>query len=325
MLCEIYIDNFKCLTDFRVKPGGFQLWMGDNGTGKSSILEVLMGVQRFLRGTHIGGCFFHSNLAKGDKQSFGLALLVDGAYYEYALIIQYQDKQAQVCQEELKHDGIVVCSSDGKDACYYGTFNSSKRSDEGHHTIVKTDGLRLSRFLDEIYGWLFVRRVNDFDHWYRSTFQSRPCHGDEVENLLADVLLGFERLGFRNGELVAMFSNRFCNFADLSDGQRQLIMLYTYLEVLRSKSSSTIFIDGPGNFVSLREVQPWLGNLQEICDDEDKQAIIISHHPEIINPMARGKEAWFSKDEEGKIIVGSLRVPDGMTPAETVARGWEND
>ena len=34
-----------------------------------------------------------------------------------------------------------------------------------------------------------------------------------------------------------------------------------------------VLIDEPDNFVSMREIQPWLENLNDICDEQDKQAL----------------------------------------------------
>ena len=41
MIKEIYIDNFRCFSNFRINPGKFQLWLGKNGSGKTSVLEAL--------------------------------------------------------------------------------------------------------------------------------------------------------------------------------------------------------------------------------------------------------------------------------------------
>jgi len=57
MITEIYIDNFRCLTNFRINPGDFQLWLGDNGSGKTSVLDALRYVQRLMRGEHVDDIF----------------------------------------------------------------------------------------------------------------------------------------------------------------------------------------------------------------------------------------------------------------------------
>ena len=45
MIKEIYIDNIGCLVNFRIKIADCQLWLGENGTGKTTVLDVLRKVQ----------------------------------------------------------------------------------------------------------------------------------------------------------------------------------------------------------------------------------------------------------------------------------------
>ena len=115
------------------------------------------------------------------------------------------------------------------------------------------------------------------------------------------------------------------DFSELSDGQRQLIVLYTVLEALRAGLFTTLIIDEPDNYVSLREIQPWIEALSEICDDLGRQAIVISHHPEVVNRMARGDELWFHRTEGGHVQTAAYPSVPGLTPAETMARGWDHE
>jgi predicted ATPase len=175
--------------------------------------------------------------------------------------------------------------------------------------------------------------AENFAQWYRHLLQEQPSIGYRAKQLLEDVLPGFEQLSLReSGEsrkLMATFriqgKDLDFDFMNISDGQRQLIVLYTVLEALRAGTFSTVLIDEPDNFVSMREIQPWLENLNDICDDHDRQALIISHHPEIINSMARGAELWFSRKAGAHAVVKPFPQVAGLTPAETMARGWENE
>ncbi len=97
------------------------------------------------------------------------------------------------------------------------------------------------------------------------------------------------------------------------------------MESLRTGIFSTVLIDEPDNFISIREIQPWLENLNDICDEQDKQALIISHHPEIVNRMARGSELWFSRQAGAHVVVKPFPQIAELPPAEVMARGWENE
>jgi AAA15 family ATPase/GTPase len=44
MIERIYIDNFRTLVNFEWKPGRLALLLGDNGTGKTSVIDALWGV-----------------------------------------------------------------------------------------------------------------------------------------------------------------------------------------------------------------------------------------------------------------------------------------
>ena len=47
MLTRIYIDNFRCFVNFEYRPARKQLILGGNGTGKSTLLEVLGVLREF--------------------------------------------------------------------------------------------------------------------------------------------------------------------------------------------------------------------------------------------------------------------------------------
>ncbi len=173
----------------------------------------------------------------------------------------------------------------------------------------------------------------NFAQWYRHLLQEQPSIGYGAKQLLEDVLPGFEQLSLREiGEsrkLTATFriggKDRNFDFMNMSDGQRQLIVLYTVLEALRAGTFSTVLFDEPDNFVSIRAIQPWLESLNDICDEQDKQAPIISHHPEIVNKMARGEELWFSRQAGAHVVVNPFPKVADLPTAEVMARGWENE
>ena len=110
---------------------------------------------------------------------------------------------------------------------------------------------------------------------------------------------------------------------ELSDGQRVLIALYSLLFGLKDEGVS-LFLDEPDNFVALREIQPWLTALTDFCGQGIEQAVVVSHHPEIINYLAASKGRWFDRENNGPARVSDKApaLPKGLTTAESIARGW---
>jgi len=369
MIREIYIDNYRCLTNFRVKPEDFQLWLGDNGSGKTSTFDALRNIQRLLRSEHVEDIFRATDLTIWDnrrEQTIEISLEINEERYDYKLIVEHsrQENMARIKREELKWKGSPFFLFDGKVAHLFRINRDTSEPEEGAHfsadwtrsiipTVVRRDdNSPLLQFRDEIDKWLLVQPVplvvkelaesearnlschaENFAQWYKHVSQEKPAIGYGAKELLADVLPGFDLLSLKEaGEarrLTATFrikgNDIDFDFMALSDGQRQLIVLYTILESLRAGVFSTVFVDEPDNFVSLREIQPWIESLNDTCDETDRQAIIISHHPEIINKMARGKELWFSRQEGAHVITKPYPTTPGLTPAETMARGWDDE
>ena len=48
MIERIYVRNMHCFTDFEWKPGRINLLMGDNGAGKSLLLDLLSGLSKVI-------------------------------------------------------------------------------------------------------------------------------------------------------------------------------------------------------------------------------------------------------------------------------------
>ncbi|MDU9049599.1 MAG: AAA family ATPase [Candidatus Electrothrix sp. Rat3] len=369
MITEIYIDNFRCLTNFQIKPGDFQLWLGDNGSGKTSVMDALRCVQRLMRGEHTEDIFRRNSLTTWDKrreQTIGFSLKADDEVYKYSLTIEYadhEDKQ-RIKREQLIWNDSIFFLFEGQEAHLYRINWKTEKPEEGavfpanwERSVIPTvaqrdDNKPLIRFREELEKILLIHPIplvvqdaaatesrnlsehaENFAQWYRHLLQEQPAIGYRAKQLLEEVLPGFEQLSLReSGEsrkLMVTFriegKDHDFEFMNISDGQRQLIVLYMVLEALRAGTFSTVLIDEPDNFISMREIQPWLENLNDICDEQDKQALITSHHPEIINKMARGAELWFSRQEGAHVIVNQFPQVADLPPAEVMARGWENE
>jgi len=369
MIKKLYVDNFRCLVNFQIDLHANQLWLGDNGTGKSSVVDLLCKVQCVLDGTSVADIFSVDDLTlwqKKDTQTIGITMVIDKDQYDYELAIECDRKQrrCRIQKEQLKWNGELFFLFDGEDAHLYRINWQTGQPEEGTHFSAdwgrsmipsiaeRDDNKPLVQFRQGVSKWLLVHPIppmvedlaagetrrllpyaENFAQWYRHAFQENPEIGYEASRALKQVLPGFESLSLKESgdsrKLTATFQlgGRDCNisFSDLSDGQRQLILLYVILYSLKH-SHSVLLIDEPDNFVSLREIDPWLQQLQDLCqENSDRQAIIISHHPEVINKMVNGTEILFYRSDAGHTLTKNYPATDGLTPAETMARGWADE
>ena len=114
---------------------------------------------------------------------------------------------------------------------------------------------------------------------------------------------------------------------EISDGQRALVALYSLIH-LSAGMGYTLFLDEPENYLALSEIEPWLAELSDRCGDAIPQAVICSHHPELIDYLGLSSGISLSREPSG--ITTATRVADmalttegGLKLSEIVARGWD--
>lgn len=105
-----------------------------------------------------------------------------------------------------------------------------------------------------------------------------------------------------------------------------MIALYTLLYCVLDENY-TLCLDEPENFLALPKIQPWLDKLYDQCHDHHAQALLISHHPKLINYLASDAGYWFSRKNNGPVRTQRVTDEDdtGLSVAELVARGWIYD
>jgi hypothetical protein len=111
-------------------------------------------------------------------------------------------------------------------------------------------------------------------------------------------------------------------FEQLSDGEKALLGLYMIRAALATGAAETVLIDEPDNYVGLPELQPWVLSLRELLD-EKHQAILISHHPEILSSAGEASGRYLWRDNHtSPTRIGPLKIPEGLNAGEAIARGW---
>lgn len=111
MIDHLYIDNYRCFTNFEWKPGVLTLLLGDNGSGKSSLFDVIKTLQAFLTEPMKTETAFPSNTrtATGNRteQTFELGILGNEGRYTYGLIIEHHEDNRRNRITHLRKTGTI--------------------------------------------------------------------------------------------------------------------------------------------------------------------------------------------------------------------------
>lgn len=192
---------------------------------------------------------------------------------------------------------------------------------------------------------MLARDCSNFADWFRHFQQERPDLTETLGRHLVDVVAaGFrriqlEKVGRDARSLMLIFSDQEdgnsrdgynLRFDEVSDGQRALIVLYGLITLVRYQEC-TLLIDEPENYVALREIQPWLLCLKDAVGEAFPQAVVSSHHPELIDYLGYEHGIMLHREPSGVITVDRPQKTQGagedevvgLKLSELVARGWE--
>jgi predicted ATPase len=361
MLTRVYIDNFRSFVNFEYRPERKQLLLGPNGSGKSSLLEAIRYLKWFVEGD--SNKFTQSTRTRWQdrpRQVFELDAELDEKVFEYRVEIGYSagGLGQTVDLERLKVNGETVFELASGQIRFFQSGSSTGvpfKTDRSalHLAFLSTPQVRqfvesLDRVhcfdIDPYEGMMDESadsnesepqfELNNFAGWYRFLVQTYPDENVKFVESLRECMDGFQSLRFLSEDdgvrkLRAEFlvsAKQRVNYAlsELSLGQRYLIGLYAVLAFTVSRGH-TVFIDEPDNFISLREIQPWLLAAEEAVEAAGGQLILISHHPETLNYWAREYGLRFSREENGHVRTEKFKpdVEGMLQPAELIARGWD--
>lgn len=366
MIERVYIDNFRTLVNCEIHLKAVSLLFGPNATGKSTVLDLVQKIKRFVGGVDsVSELFPGSELTRWqtlDEQAFELDVCTSHGLCRYALKVKHaaDRRRCRVLSEKLTlegrplftfQDGGIQLFNDRHDP---GPTMAYDWNRSGLSTIyARHDNTKLTEFKERIGGMLFLRPCppimetdsreeaadlhitgSNFPSWYR--FIARQDISRQLDMLaeLRQTIDGFDSLRLEGPAdstvtLRALFKPDGAKaplplkFGELSDGQRQLIVLHAVLFGV-SDERRVLFFDEPDNYLALQEVEPWLTALIDAAGRSVAQAVVISHHPEVIDHLAWEKGVRFTRESGGptRVEAGRQRDTAPLKPSEVEGRGW---
>ena len=363
MLKRIFADNFRALVNFEFRPGDLSLLLGDNGSGKTSVFDVLGGLRDLIvLGVQVSqlAALTRTRWETRDVQRFELDVENNGGTYRYALEIQHSEEPQNkpfIRSENVTFDGAPIYRFSAGEVQLYRDDGAAGpvfpfRPDQSFLLNIDAPGAkqmaRLAGFKEFISGLQIVqpnpfnieqssqqdqfflkRDGSNFASFFSYLNSERPDVRTELERRLSEALPDFRNLFFRRlGDAKFLYATLSSEdrpseywFRELSEGQRVLVILYAAVCGLAQRGSVLCF-DEPDNFVSLPEIQPWLQFLRDTLDERGGQAMIISHHPEVMDYLA-GDSLWRFERPSGPVLVRQVGedTESSLKLSELVARG----
>jgi predicted ATPase len=364
MLKRIFADNFRALVNFEFRPGPLSLLLGGNGSGKTSVFDVLGKLRDLVvLGLPVSDLFSFTRTRweTRDVQRFELDVQSNGGTYRYALEIQHPAEshgKPLIRSETVTFEGAPLYRFSAGEVQLYRDDQSAGpvfpfRPDQSFlrnldaaaaNQMAQLAGFKelMSRIwivqpnpfameFDSREDQVFLARDGrNFASFFSYLNSERPEARSELEGHLSDALPGFRNFLFRRrGDaklLLAAFSaedkrSGEYNLLELSEGQRVLAIIYAALCGL-THSGSVLCFDEPDNFVVSSEIQPWLQALRDTSETQGGQAMLISHHPEVIDYLALDSLWWFERPS-GPVIARSVEgeSESSLKLSEVVARG----
>jgi len=374
MIESVYIDNYKCFGNTEIDDlQSFNLLLGENGTGKTALFEVLSLLKDLvIEEEKLDSLLPSSTLTRWENrstQTFEISIRGNGGRYEYRLEVEHdRDRDLRrINLENLTFDGAPLFEfEDGEVQLYRDDFSQGPAYpfDWGRSALAtimpRRDNEKLSWFKERLSNVHILRiepflmegeskteaaspspGLENFSAWYRHVSQEYPQRQLQFFDDLEQSIAGFQQLRMPSdgGETRTMKlllqhgpedqegkSEAPYAFGELSDGQRAIVALYAIMR-FTVREDVTLCIDEPENYLALTEIQPWLLELEMACQDEDAQALLISHHPELIDLLALEKGLWFRRDNVGPVRTNPMEVEEigDITVSDFVARGWVNE
>ncbi len=229
MITRVYIDNFRCFSNFEFKPGRINLLFGFNGSGKSSFMEVFDRIiALIIDGRDAPELFPGTDLTRWDtrhEQRFELDLEIDGKMFTYRTKLEYRSNWGGMAllDERVTCDDRILFSYEDGDVHLYKNDGSegTKFSFRGNRSFIagieeRPETMDLMRFLKHLRSLrsykfeptsmgsvtqeeqqTLSKDGSNFVSWYRHISQERAGDVPHLFAELTEALPGFQALALK--------------------------------------------------------------------------------------------------------------------------------
>lgn len=172
MLRRIYADNYRCLVNFEFAPQQVNLLVGDNGSGKTAVFDVLEALQDIVvRGHAVDEVLPTTTLTRWDTrdvQRFELEFVAEAGTYTYTLEVEHDRKSeaAVIRRESVVFGKLTLFRFEGREVHLYddaGKPGASFPADPRRSFLAvldeRAENQRLTRFTAFVQG-LWILRIN---------------------------------------------------------------------------------------------------------------------------------------------------------------------
>lgn len=353
MLARVHIDNYKALVNFDLPLPQRCLFLGANGSGKSSVFEVV----ELLRGLMQG-----ADLMSGDssrvpaqtltrwqnrqQQVFELSAKLGEHLFRYRLVIGHRPDMSdcRIDAESLHCDGdkVLFASEVGRAQLYRdnGSKGPEVLLDWNRSSLPILAGRKDNQLLTQFVNWLgrqvlmcrihpdprsmqslserpsvqLAADLSNFASFWRHIHEEDAEASSHLRGYLADSLPGFRGLEFRKvSEKAARLTAR---FADTSYGFEELSDGQRVLIVLYGLLVAT---RGRPFSLFLDEPDNFVAHREiqpffnALEECSTLQIVLISHHPTLANLMAMESGVIFRRAPNAPTRVEAFSAPTGST------------
>jgi predicted ATPase len=363
-IARLYVSNYRCFVNFELRPERRSLLVGYNGTGKSSVFDVLAAIQDLVcwnkEATEAFPTATVTRFGGSTEQQFELDVESEWGTFRYALRVTHDltRDEATITSEEVMLDGRPLYRFADKEVQLYrddhtparDTFSFSPRRSFLASLEPTPMSTRITWLKSFIHGiWVLrldpsrmtaltrtdsdpflARDASNFASFCRYLLQEEPDSLQRAQEPLCEVITGFQHLRTQTAGRAKVLMAKFSypggrvydlDFDMLSDGQKILIVLYVLLHSI-ARHATVLCLDEPDNFVSIREIQPFLVDLADVSDETGAQVMLISHSSEVIDYIGASEAILVERPDGGHARVGSIAGGGPLRLSELMARGW---